>query len=92
MCGLYGHIFQADNFSAAIQDHILIHSLLIDLSTLTQAVGLLYPQCTGESWKEEPKFTIARLSVQHLLTLQELTKKAQCHSLPVNTKLAFQNL
>lgn len=91
LCRIYGQFFEG-NPSEVFQDVTSIHSLLIDLSSFTQAMGRLYPQCTGESWKEEFHFTISRLTVQHLLTLQELTKKVQLHSLPVNIRFEFQNL
>ncbi|KAK6641177.1 hypothetical protein RUM44_012886 [Polyplax serrata] len=85
LCNLYGQFFQTADVSS-------LYALLIDLSSFTQAMGRLFPQCTGESWKDEPHFSIGRLTVQHLLILQELIQKVQPHSLPHKAKFQLQNL
>lgn len=75
-----------------MQDVESLHCLLRDLSSFTQAMGRLYPHCIGMSWNEEPQFTIARLTVQHLLTLSELATKVRYHSVPDSIKLDLQKV
>lgn len=90
LCQLYGVAF--NNLAMAIQDVNNIQSLLRDLSTFTQIMGRLQTQFSGESWQEESQFMPARLTLQHLLTLNELGVNIQYHSLSDNLKMEFQKV
>lgn len=90
LCGLYGQV--CSNVPLAVQDVSTLHSLLRDLSSFTQIMGRLYPQCTTVSVDDEPQFTIARFTINHLLTLNELANKINYHSITDSIKLDFQKV